>query len=311
MLNAISKASGQGKNIDENWLKLIPQPFQNYNRQELQNLVDNIIVSHKPDHGSLGQNGSTSGRLHEDTFYGIANNPDVPEDKILMVVRVPILSLREKDIADIRDPLLRNKLQETVNKRKETEKVEDIIAQFAREHNIRRIRILVEKSKKAMKAIKDKQGKPYRYVATGGNHHIDIFCPIKDKKELKIKAGKWYAETVSTFDANQKNFAPQWKKDHPTAKLVMRLHINDMVAYEENGKREIYRVQKLDGYFDAPFVIPHLDSTDKQSRKVSAKQLQEKNARKIAVTPAGKVLDPGKAPMPKPFRKKEDKEAAA
>lgn len=311
LLQQISRSNATDKAVDEEWYKNLMQkapPYAGFDRTTLQTMVDNIVVSHKPDHGSPGQAGSTSGRLHEDTFYGksriqrkLQNREEIKEGQIRLHVRKPLASLLEKDIADIVDDTLRRKVAEAMGNSGE-KKYEEAIVDFARTNNIRRVRVFVEKSEKAMKAINDKQGKPYRYVATGGNHHIDIYCPIKDNKALKIKEGRWYAETVSTFDANQKDFAPQWRKDHPTAKLVMRLHINDMIAYEESGKRVIWRVQKLDGYFDAPFIIPHLDAQDKRSRKATAKQLQEWNARKIAVTPAGKILDPGKAPMPKPFR---------
>ena len=310
MLNAISKASGKGKTMDEAWfsglLKNVPS-YSGYNRSELQQMVDNIIISHKPDHGSPGRNGSTTGRLHEDTFYGYVS--DLPKDKIQLVVSVPFLSLKEKDIQNIRDETLRNLVWESVERRPDGQKIEEVLAEFSNQHHIRHVRLLAERSRKAMKAIRDKAGKPYRYAATGSNHHIDIFCPIKDKKELKIKAGQWYAETVSTFDANQKGFEPQWRKDHPTAKLVMRLHINDMVAYDENGKREIRRVKKIDAATERVYLVSHLvanEQADKLSWAASANLLQKKNARKIAVTQVGKVFDPGKAPMPKPFRKREN-----
>lgn len=321
MLQKISKASAAGEAMDEDWVKDLTgkaPPYANFNRAELQQKIDNIIVSHKPDHGSQGKGDSdgTTGRLHEDTYYGKAENQLDRNDgselkkkgKIRLHIRVPITSLREKDIADIADDVLRAKIAMAMGNRGD-KKYEQAIAEFAKENNIRRIRIFVEKSEAAMKAICDKQGKPYRYVATGSNHHLDIFCPIKDRiasDGTKYKAGKWYAETVSTFDFNQKDFSPNWKKEHPTAKLIMRLHINDMVAYDENGKREIRRVKKINGN-GMVVLVSHLiakEEGDKLSWTASGNQLHLKNSRKISVTPAGRVLDPKKAPIPKPFREK-------
>jgi CRISPR-associated endonuclease Csn1 len=272
-------------------------------------MVDRIVVSHKPDHKTpgTGGSGSTSARLHEETYYGLAKDQsELPDDKMRLVVRVHLKDLREKDIADISDARIRREMAYAVDSRADGEKPEAAIMRYGRERNIRRVRTYVEKSQKAMRSFKDKNGKPYRYAATGGNHHIDIFCPIKDNKDLKTKAGKWYAETVTHFDANQKGFEPQWRKDHPTAKLIMRLHINDMIAYDDNGVREIRRVKKISGSNDLVYLVPHLvaaEQGDKLSWAASANLLQQKNARKITVTPAGKVLDAGKAPMPKPFRK--------
>jgi CRISPR-associated endonuclease Csn1 len=315
MLKKISDASARGEAMDEAWTKdLVSKapPYVNFDRAALQTIVDRIVISHKPDHGrpGKGDSGGTTSRLHEETYYGLAKNQeDLPADKIRLLVRIHLKDLREKDIGDICDLNIRRALAYAVGQRPKGEKPEEAIMRFGRENNIRRVRVFVEKSRKAMKAIKDKEGRPYRYVATGGNHHLDIFCPIKDKwleDGTKYRTGRWYAETVSHFDANQKGFEPQWRKIHPTAKLIMRLHINDMVAFDNNeGRREIWRVRMLDAYFDAPHIVPHKDCKDHQSRKATAKQLQEWNARKIAVTPAGKVLDPGKAPMPKPLLRKE------
>ncbi len=310
LLQQISKASSKGEELGKEWYDNLAQnvpPYSQYNRAELQKMVDAIIISHKPDHKTpgTGGSGSTSGKLHEETYYGLAKHQDdLEEGKVRLRVRVPMNGLRAKDVADICDPDIRRELAYRLEGISEKDAPE-AIAKFASERHLRRVRIFVEKNRKAMTAFKDKEGKPYRYAATGGNHHIDIYCPIKDNKLLKTMAGKWYAETISTFDANQKDFSPQWRKDHPTAKLVMRLHINDMVAYEENSKKEIRRVKKIDGGSNRAYLVPHLiavEQGDKLSWAASANKLQEKNARKIAVTPAGKVYDPRKAPMPKPLR---------
>jgi len=307
MLQALSMATGAGEYIDANWLKRVPQPYLEFDRAKLQEKIDNIIISHKIDHGTAGQNGSTSGRLHKDTFYGMVKNQDeLKKGQVRLVVRKKFSKgaldrIKEDAIADICDPVIRQKLAYYVAEQKESGvKAEDAIELFGKDNYLRGLRVFVAKGENSLKAIKDKQGKPYRYVATGGNHHIDIYCPIKDNKELKIKAMKWYAETVSIFDANQKDFQPQWRKDHPTAKLIMRLHINDMVAYDENGKREIRRFKKTTN--GLMYLVSHLvanEQADKLSWAASASQLQQKNARKIAVTPSGKIHDAGKAPMPK------------
>ena len=47
--------------------------------------------------------------------------------------------------------------------------------------------------------------------------------------------GKVTGETVTRFDANQAGWQSQVKRDHPTARKLMRLHINDMMAIGEGG----------------------------------------------------------------------------
>ncbi len=323
LLQQISQTSAKNEKLARQWYSDLLEeapPFNEYNHTSLQQMVDKIIISHKPDHNTpgVGGSGGTSGRLHEDTSYGLAyNQEELKKGQLRLVVRKPLLGLKEKDIHKICDPVIRRNLAYAVDCRLSGQTAEDAIAAFSTANNIGRVRLFEEKSRKAMRAIKDRAGEPYRYVATGSNEYIDIFCPIIDSVDndgKKYKAGKWYGEAVPTFDANQKGFEPRWRKQHPTAKRVMRLYMNDMVAYEEGGKTEIRRVKKIDGASQRAYLTPHLvasEEGDKQSWAASANKLQEKNARKIAVTPAGKVWDPGYAPMPKPFRKTNDKEATS
>lgn len=314
LLKQVSDASRKGEELNETWYKNLQEkapPFIEFNRSELEKKLASVVISHKPDHGNVKEGGSTTGRLHEDTFYGKAKNQgkmggrEMPAGGMLRLhVRKPLISLKEKDIADIVDNHLRRKLAEAIGVPGQG-KYEYKIALFAKEHNVHRVRVFVDKGEKNIKPIRNKAGEPYRYVATGSNHHIDIYCPVKDKPDMKIKAGQWCAEVISEFDANQKNFIPQWKKDHPAAKLVLRLHKNDMVAYDEqDGKRIICRVQKMSNKATGVKIClkPHADASTDDGWEASIQQMQKRNARKIAVTIAGKVLDPKKAPMPKPLR---------
>ncbi len=312
MLNAISKASGKGEKIDEDWTKgLIKDapPYTIFSREKLQELVDKIIISHKPDHGSPGKNGSTSGGLHKDTFYGKTKDQSkLNNGQIRLVIRMDIKDIEEKYLPNIADKLLRNKFIKAVNERQEGLSAKEIIVQCANENKIHSLRMNFVENERSFVAIKDKAHRPYKWVVKGSNHHVDIFCPIKDKKELKTKTGQWSSEVVSTFDANQKGFAPKWKKEHPTAKLIMRLHINDMVAYDEGSKVKNCRVQKISNKASGIYVFlkEHNNAATEDGWGASASNLQKKNARKISVTPSGKIYDPGKASMPKPLRNKVD-----
>ncbi|MCH2548256.1 MAG: type II CRISPR RNA-guided endonuclease Cas9 [Alphaproteobacteria bacterium] len=304
MLHRISTAAARGEDTGESWLKTLPAPFE---RVVVQQKVDEIVISHKPDHGSAGVDGATTSRLHKDTYYGKPaeqgewGGRDAPKKSFVRFhVRKPLVSLKEKEIGDIVDAPLRRRIAEAMAAR-DGVKYEVAIANFSRATGIRRVRVFDDMSERSVRAIHDKQGKPYRYVLTGGNHHVDVFCPIKDKKELKIKAGNWYAEAVSHFDANSKEYAPDWKREYPAAKRIMRLHINDMVAYDEDGKRVICRVQNIKNKTAGLKISlkQHADASTADGWEASPKQLQEKNARKVSVSPSGRLQDPGSSPVHK------------
>ena len=77
MLQEIQKAQGANR---ERIVDDMPDPWDGY-RDELKAALDRIVVSHRPDHGidptaAPGKRTSTSGRLHEETAYGLVKEPE-------------------------------------------------------------------------------------------------------------------------------------------------------------------------------------------------------------------------------------------
>ena len=71
----------------------------------------------------------------------------------------------------------------------------------------------------------------------------------------------------------------------------MRLHIDDMVAYEEDGKTIIARVQKMDSA-NGVFFQENKVAKDEKRSGFGAAKMQSLNMRPITVTVDGVVLDP-------------------
>ena len=71
----------------------------------------------------------------------------------------------------------------------------------------------------------------------------------------------------------------------------MRLHIDDMVAYEEDGKTIIARVQKMDSGHGV-FFQENKVAKDEIKSGFGAAKMQSLNMRPITVTVDGVVLDP-------------------
>ena len=75
--------------------------------------------------------------------------------------------------------------------------------------------------------------------------------------------------------------------------MIMRLHIDDMVAYEKDGETIIARVKKMTSgkiYLRENKIAK--EEGDSKSWAAYPSGMQERNLRKITVTVDGVVLDP-------------------
>src|SRR5690606_21945323 len=96
-------------------------------------------------------------------------------------------------------------------------KLDEALAAFGRDNGIRRVRIL--KTEKSVREVT--HGKSYRKsYSPGDNHCIEIF---------ELPDGEWDGEGITVFDANQPDYMPAWRRTHPDARLVMRVHNGDLI----------------------------------------------------------------------------------
>jgi len=279
------------------------EPFNGFRHQVAQKL-EKLIISYKPDHGGAKQaihapRPYTVAGLHKSSAYGLIRKGE-KKGTVVVAERVSLESLEKlSSIEEVADPVIRANLLKAVEGLKEkSADWKQALAGYSQKTGTKRVRIHFEKTEDVMIPVNQPEdrgpektrGKPYKYYALGGNYCVEIYCPDKGKK-----AGQWQCEIISNYHAHQKGFIPNWKKerDNVTAKLIMRLHINDMVAYEEDGELKICRVKKMTS--GMIYLRPHIiakEEADKLSWAASAKQLQLKNARKIAVDTLGRVKDP-------------------
>ncbi len=282
----------------------MPGPFEGFLHQ-LQKKVEQIVISYKPDHGGASKaitakTPYTVGPLHKETAYGLIRKGE-KKGTVIVATRTPLESLKKmKNIEEIANTDIRASLKNRLSGIKEdSPEWKAVLSKYAAENRTQRVRIHIEKTEDVLVGVKQPKdrgpeatrGKDYKYYALGGNYCAEIYCPNKGKK-----AGQWDCEIISNYHAHQKGHIPQWRKDNPTAKLIMRLQIDDMVAYEEDGKEIIARVKKMTG--GVVYLRPHTiakETADSLSWAASAKQMQLKNARKISVDITGRIRDPKKA----------------
>lgn len=300
-ISAAANAFYENDAIYSRRLKLVekmPEPFPGY-YQRMETLVENMIVSYKPDHGNAhqaidGAQPFTIGALHQETAMGYVGKGEKKATSVY-VTRKPLDSMLTKgDIEGIADPTIRQRLLDSTDGLAEkSDEWKQALRAFSEKSGTKRLRVHTEKSDDVMVGIRKKdkpEAQPYKYYALGGNYCAEIYCPNKGDN-----AGKWCIEITQNYYAHQKNHIPQWRKDNPTAKLIMRLQIDDMVAYEEDGKTIYTRLKKMTG--GRVYLRPHniaVESGDQESWAASPNLLQQKQARKIAVDPMGRIRDPMK-----------------
>lgn len=292
LLQRVATAAGASRErlIDE-----MPEPWEGF-RDHVRDAVGRIVVSHKPDHG-------TQGALHEETAYGLVEEP-VREDGHNLVFRKFLVALNENEIERIRDKELRRRVLDHVkaakaqlNKEKLSgAELKQALAAFGEPNGVRRARLL--KKEADVIGIAGPDGKPYKAYSPGDNHHIDVFV---------LPDGAWDGDGVTVFQSNQNCFVPEWRRNHPTARLVMRVHKDDLLKLDVGGTEYVMRVVRLEPSAKRLRLAGHLESGDLQKRHddpddpfrwdfANFSKLKDRRARKIAVDVLGRVHDPGFKP---------------
>ena len=140
--------------------------------------------------------------------------------------------------------------------------------------------------------INGPDGQPYKAYDGNSNWGMEIYeFPNGHPKEKK-----WNGVVISTYDANKSEFKPgETFRPHPAAKLVMRLHINDIIELQNDGEPVLYCVQKISG---GSLVATQLHEANVRKRNddtqdplkyesFSVTKMQKKSAIKVNISPTG------------------------
>lgn len=232
----------------------MPQPWPTY-RDHVKRAVSRIWVSHKPDH-------SYERAMHNDTAYGL-----LPDGK----VRVhKLVDGRRKEVID-------------------------------------KLKVIPFSSAKAgirHGFLPDGSPRPYKGYKGDSNYCIEI---VRD-----CSSGNWRGSVVSTYEAYQviREYGREagWaalrnaRRSLQRQSLVMRLMIDDVVRLEHEGLERTMRVVNISSNGQMFFADIHESNVDARNRSKddpfkyiskTARSLRSSKGRRITVTPAGRLLDPG------------------
>ena len=301
---------------------LVPPPWKGFSRSDLKQRLDDIVVSYKPDHGTRGVDGKTTGQLHNATAYRLVE----PVGSGLTVTAVPVTrktlssikSSRELEgvLKSVRDDALRTALMEFWDLIEAeggkpadfAERAESEGVPFnGRHQRVRHVRVNGHRPEKLI-PIRDKHGKAYKGYKPDNNEFADVW---------QMRDGSWKIVAVPTFYANQRNFdiedfclrpttsrGKHRGKPDPAAKRLMRIYKNDMGALGQEEDLRIVRVRQvtdgrviLDDHREAD-----VDGRERRKQMVrnsghSASALKNQGFRKVGVDEIGRFIDPG--PFPK------------
>lgn len=294
LVQAVATAAGKAEDkFERNWLKEFPEPWPGF-RETVQESIGHIVVSHKADHGLQGE-------LHEGTNYGVVADPKTGEPRLAS--RKALAGLTENEVANIGDLKIREDLQYRLSElaelrldAKERKKaVARVLEEYGRDNNIRRVR--VHKVEAAYEVIRHNGHE--KAVIPGENHCVDI---------VETPDGTWRGVGVTRFEANrQKRLGaktPLWKEQYQDARHIMRVHKNDLLMLEKDGREQVMRVVKLQPS-SSTFALAAHDAAGTLQKRHDAKddafrwdfanfgKLKERRARLVHVDPAGKLHDPG------------------
>jgi len=291
LLQRMARASARDAETGRKEKPNVELPWEGF-RAELKTVLDAITASHKPDHGTVGKGsiGASSGQLHNDTAYGLTGGKsDSGAD--IVVSRKPLDSLGPKDIAKIRDQDLRDKLWDATRDLSGKEFTAALLAFSQNDvtyRGIRRVRLI-----DAVKVIpiKDKTGKTYKGYKGDSNHCVEVW---------RMPDGKWKAEVLSTFDANQQGLGAS--RPHPAAKLVMRLYKKDAVALDHPKHGYVNAIIAKFRASDMNLFAMNEANVDARNRdkldpfkylQIGMGSLQKYQFRKIGIDTLGRITDPG------------------
>jgi CRISPR-associated endonuclease Csn1 len=275
----------------------IDPPWQNL-REDLQQKLDGVIIAHCPQI-------KLSGELHEETGAGFIELKENVTGKIRLSGNVNRKNLNPDftQVDKIIDPDLKDLVSQHLQNYGNNPKLAfaENIKVFHKDGitPIKRVRIQQSKTtltklEKTKFAVKDKQGKVFKWLAYGNLHHVEI---IRHKQ-----TGEYSGEFVTMMEASHRakgiNRPKQQivKTEHgEDFEFLMALHINDLVSVEKQGKREYYRVQKLDSGSNRFVLRLHTTTTlDNKNEEIyfsiNAKSFEVWKLQKHKVNALGKLI---------------------
>lgn len=259
LFQKLSRLSAQsGASLNERGFDL-PQPWGGF-YDDVYEKIDAVIVSHAPTR-------KISGALHEDTAYGYFKEEitDSKTGKVKtedrFVYRKPLAMLTANEVGKIRDAKVRELVEArlAVHQGNTKQAFGDGNPLYHQDGKtpIKTVRLVVNFNKATTHAIQKGQGRDYKFLKYGNNHHVEIIehFPTGKRKGIFVTAMEAARRArIAKTGVVQRDHGEEWK-------FVMSLAVNDLLAIENGQGTDYYRVQLLDGSNEAIVLRRHTAAT--------------------------------------------------
>lgn len=213
LLQQISRDNARGFDLNRLEIKL-PNHWNSF-REDAKEIIEKIIVSHKTDHGE-------EGKLHEETYYGIIDEPaKIDNEEYNVVSRKSFETLSIGEIEKIRDNKIRSELLEQLKGfENDKEKIKNILSSYRiNGKKIKRIRVLKKEARiniieHEQLCLKEKklgiiESLIHKKGVVSGNSHITIWeLPKKNLEFFKIlkynEKNKKYKDLVDQLSSEKR-----------------------------------------------------------------------------------------------------------
>jgi len=261
----------------------IDPPWETF-RDDVQKCLEEVIISHAP----LNK---LNGALHEETGVGFIEGKGTVYKKIL--------DSNFTQVSKIYDIPVQQIIQKHLDKHGNDPK-KAFAEGFKVFHKdgktlIKRVRILqakttLEELEKSKFGARDKEGKVFKWLAFGNNHHVEI---IKNNK-----TGKYSGEFVTMMEASKRvkgigiKKQPIIKKDHDASEFIMSLAKNDLVRLE-GAPGIYYRVQKMRNSGQLTLRLHSASTLDIKEEKILmniSPLINKHSMKKVRINGIGKII---------------------
>ena len=230
-------------------------PWERF-RDSVKARLDTVIISHAATH-------KISGALHEDTAYGSGflwskDKKGNPVKEQIYVYRKPLdEKFTDKQAKDIRD----GKIKELVLARlaahgNDAKKAFGDLANNPLYHvddetPITSVRIVTRMNPATVHAMKDRDGRDFKHLKYGNNHHVEIIEHIETRKRKGVFVTAMEAarrarilkvpvvQKIGPWRVGDEDLVVGWQ-------FVMSLSINDLARIPDAGSQRLFRVQLFD-----------------------------------------------------------------
>ncbi len=253
---------------------------------DVQRHVEGIVVSFRVSR-------RLSGALHDQTYYA------PPTEQGKTKVRKPLREMSSHEVERIVDPTVRDLVKEKLKQLGTS----DPKKAFATDANLPIIRgknntALPVKSARiwvSSSVIAVGDGPRQRYVVPGNNHHIEIYA-LLDGQGQEVR---WKGKIVSLYEAyeRKKRGEPVVCRDHgPNTRFKFSLAKSEYIEWiNDDGQKQLLRVVGISDD-NLELRLPHdarpitLIREQRERIRATYRQLFQRRARKVMVTPLGEVL---------------------